>query len=258
MVYYGLLVQGTTMRSHRESERVLLGQWSQQDLDRMLAAAHRIVSVGQRIEFLSAQFLGTPYRGSTLIGDANTPELFTINLEAVDCFTYLDYVEAMRRSDGFISFKEMVRMVRYRGGKVGYKTRNHFFTDWIEVHSWLNDVTAKIGGEKSRTVHKRLNDRGDGTYLLAGIGLKERDVTYIPGEAIDSDTMRRLKTGDYIGIYSRARGLDVSHVGIVIKEKETIYFRHASSLESQRKVINQDFRAYVDGKPGIVVLRPVT
>ena len=246
------------MRSRRESERVLLGKWSQQDLDRMLAAAARILSVGERIEFLSAQFLGIPYGESTLIGDANTPELLTINLEAVDCFTYLDYVEAMRRSDNFASFKEMLRMVRYRGGKVGYKTRNHFFTDWIQENSRLKDVTAKIGGEHSRTVHKMLNDRGDGTYFLAGISPTERDITYIPGKAIDSDVIRRLRTGDYVGIFSRARGLDVSHVGILIKGKETTYFRHASSLESQRRVTDQDFRTYVAGKPGIVVLRPVT
>ena len=246
------------MRSHRENERVLLGKWSRQDLDRMLAAAPGISSAGKRIEFLSAQFSGVPYGESTLIGNADTPEVFTINLEAVDCFTYLDYVEAMRRSDNFASFKEMVRMVRYRGGEVGYKTRNHFFSDWIAESSWLKDVTAKIGGENSRTIHKRLNDRGNGTYFLAGISPTERDITYIPSKAIDSDIIRRLKTGDYIGIYSRARGLDVSHVGIVVKGKETTYFRHASSLESQRKVIDQYFGAYVARKPGIVVLRPVT
>ena len=245
------------MRSPGESESVLLGKWNQQDLDRMLATAARISSIGKRIEFLSAHFLGIPYKESTLIGDANTPESFTINLEAVDCFTYLDYVEAMRRSDNFASFKEMVRMVRYREGKVGYKTRNHFFTDWIKENSWLKDVTAKIGGENSRTVHKRLNDRGDGTCFLAGISPTERGITYVPSKAIGSDIIRRLKTGDYIGIYSRARGLDVSHVGIVVKGKQTTNFRHASSLESQRRVINQDFKAYAAGKPGIVVLRPV-
>jgi len=115
------------IRSREQSEKVLLGKWSEQDIEGMLHAAAQLSAVSKRIAFLSAQFLAVPYRESTLIGGVNSPEIFTINLEAVDCFTYLDYVEAMRLSDSFASFKEMLRIVRYRGGEVGYKTRNHFF-----------------------------------------------------------------------------------------------------------------------------------
>ena len=246
------------MHSRTEKENIVLGRWTRRNLDEVLKSAGAIKQTGKRIEFLSRQFLGTPYEESTLIGGGNTPELFTINLEVVDCFTYLDYVEAMRRSDNFASFKEMLRMVRYRGGKVGYKTRNHFFTDWTKGNPWLIEVTAEIGGKSSRKVHKRLNDRGGGTYLLAGINPSERDITYIPSKALDTDIFRRLKTGDYIGIYSRTGGLDVSHVGIFVRGKKMTYLRHASSLASQRRVIDQDFRTYVTDKPGIVVLRPVT
>jgi len=85
----------------------------------------------------------------------------------------------------------------------------------------------------------------------------QRVITFIPGKAIDGDVIRRLRSGDYIGIYSREKGLDVSHVGIMIKKNRASYFRHASSLQSQRKVIDQDFTAYAARKPGIVVLRPV-
>ena len=237
-------------------DKVKLGRWSEQDLDRMLAAAARIRVTGKRIAFLSAQFLGVAYRESALIGATNAREILVINLEALDCFTYLDYVEAMRLSDSFISFKEMVRRVRYRNGDVGYITRNHFFTDWIERNSLVNDVTAAVGGTNARVIQKRLNDRGEGKYLVDGIEPVQRVITFIPARAIDNEVIRQLRTGDYIGIYSGKKGLDVSHVGIIIKKNLTSYFRHASSLGSQRKVIDQDFRTYTASKPGIVILRP--
>ena len=68
--------------------------------------------------------------------------------------------------------------------------------------------------------------------------------------------MNSLKTGDYIGIYSTVHGLDVSHVGIVIRDGETIFLRHASSQKKYRKVIDQDLKEYILNKPGIIVLRP--
>jgi Protein of unknown function (DUF1460) len=246
-----------SMRLRERREKVLLGKWNEQDLEGMLHAAAQISAVSKRIAFLSAQFLDVPYQEFTLIGSVNTLEIFTINLEAVDCFTYLDYVEAMRLSDSFASFKEMLRIVRYREGEVSYKKRNHFFTDWIRGNSRLRDVTDYVGGDNVRFVRKRLNDQGNGIYLLDGITPEERDIIYIPGATIDAEVIHRLRTGDYIGIYSETKGLDVSHVGILIKKKGTAFFRHASSAESRRRVVDQDFNTYAASKPGIIVLRPV-
>jgi N-acetylmuramoyl-L-alanine amidase-like protein len=245
------------MHSRTEKENILLGRWTRRNLDEALRSASAIKQTGKRIEFLSRQFLWTPYEESTLIGGPDTPEIFTLNLEGVDCFTFLDYVEALRLSKSFSEFKKTLKRVRYRSGKVAYAYRRHFFTDWTDKGPWIKDVTAEAGGKNFRTVHKRLNDRGDGLCFLTGISPTERDVTYIPSKAIDGNVIRRLKTGDYIGIYSGTRGLDVSHVGIVVKGMGTTHFRHASSLQSLRRVVDQDFRTYVAGKPGIVVLRPV-
>ena len=66
--------------------------------------------------------------------------------------------------------------------------------------------------------------------------------------------MGRLRIGDYIGIYAEADGLDVSHVGIIVRRAGRIFLRHASLIE--RMVVDQDLRAYISEKPGIVVLRP--
>ncbi|MEW6738953.1 MAG: N-acetylmuramoyl-L-alanine amidase-like domain-containing protein [Nitrospirota bacterium] len=236
-------------------ESVIFGRWTEERLSTILREAAEIQGAGERIAFLSEKFLGLPYQEKTLIGDIKTPEVFVINLSAVDCFTFIDYIEAMRLSSSFSEFRENLRRVRYKSGKIAFENRNHFFTDWVESNSeFVEDVTEEIGSKNAIKVEKMINAKEDGTYFLNGIDLKERVVKYIPSVAIDDSTMNKLRTGDYAGIYSDAHGLDVSHVGIIIKDSEGFYLRHASSV--QRKVVDEDFRDYIANKPGIVILRP--
>lgn len=47
---------------------------------------------GQRIDEISASFLGTPYVPHMLEGSATTAEKLVIDFRGLDCFTYLDYV----------------------------------------------------------------------------------------------------------------------------------------------------------------------
>lgn len=238
-------------------EFILLGKCTEDRLNEILFESSGIRETGKRIEFLSKQFIGTQYRESTLAGDINTPEVFTINLEGVDCFTFIDYIEAMRLSASFSEFKENLKKVRYQSAKVVFENRNHFFTDWIEFNSGLvDDITGRIGGEKTRMIIKTLNVKGDRTCFLEGIQPKQREIKYIPSGDIDGSIIDKLKTGDYIGIYSDAPGLDVSHAGIFIRDGDRIYLRHASSKKEYRKVIDEDFKVYISGKPGIIVLRP--
>lgn len=72
---------------------------------------------------------------------------------------------------------------------------------------------------------------------------------------INQILLQRLKTGDFVGIYSPLDGLDVSHVGIIIRKNNKIYFRNASLLTKNRKVIDTLLETYLKNKPGIVVLR---
>src|SRR3972149_2836083 len=156
-------------------ELILLGNLTPESLDSILYESSKIDDMGVRIDFLSRQFLETPYQESTLRGDINTPEVFVINLEGIDCFTFLDYVESMRLSSSFHEFKENLKKVRYQRGEVSFENRNHFFTDWREFNSnFIDDVTVKIGGKKVRGIMKLLNQREDGSYYLPGIQLKNR------------------------------------------------------------------------------------
>ena len=237
------------------NEKLLLGTWSEEKLDGLIAEAAKIQDIGERIVFLSGRFLGTSYRESTLIGDATTPEVLVTNIEAFDCFTFLDCIEAMRLSHSFVDFHENLIRIRYREGVIRYERRNHFFTDWAAYNTdFVQDRTKEIGGKNMKTGKKILNRKDDGSYFLPGIKPFQRIISYIPSQSVNKTACLRLRTGDYIGIYSSLSGLDVSHVGIIVKNDSGMYFRHASS--AARKVVDQDFSEYIFGKPGIIIFRP--
>ena len=239
------------------ARHIELGKFGEDRLDRIIRKGSEIMDIANRIDFLSTQFLDTDYAESTLVGDKDTPEVFVINLRGVDCLTFVEYIEAMRLSDSFPAFESNLRKVRYRYGTVEFANRNHFFTDWIEHNDeFVDDVTEKIGGQNAVKVKKTLNEKEDGSFFLAGIQPVPREIICIPSDSIDDSVLSNLRTGDYAGIYSPFKGLDVSHTGIIIKRENSLYLRHASYQREYQKVVDQDFKDYMTGKPGMIILRP--
>ena len=235
-----------------------LGKWTVELLDIIIREAAAIEDTGKLIDFLSKKFLNTPYQGSTLIGDIDTPEVIVINLEGMDCMTYIEYVEAMRLSGSYTEFTENLQRVRYRNGEVTYGSRRHFFTDWVGyTPQTVEDVTAIIGGVRTVKVRKRLNLNSDGTYILPGIGITEREISCIPVDAIDNIVIEQIKTGDYAGIYCDKDGLDVTHAGIIIKDENDVYLRHASSRKDTYKIADENLIKYLTGKNGLIILRAI-
>jgi len=237
--------------------QIRLGKFSQDEIDALIFSCRSIQDISDRIDSLSQRLLGTPYRESTLIGDTVIPEVLVVNLEGVDCFTFIDYIEAMRLSGSFSGFMDNLKKIRYKSGTVSFENRNHFFSDWKEFNpGFVRDITEEVGGLKAKKLLKILNRKEDGSYFIPGITPVEREISYIPSPAIAGPVLGKIMTGDYIGIYSHAAGLDVSHVGIFIREGEKSYLRHASSRPEFRKVIDQDFHEYIRNKPGIIIFRP--
>lgn len=234
------------------------GRWTEDELNRIIRDAAEIGDPGERIAFISEKFLDTAYQENTLIGDLHRPEELVIDLSRLDCFTFLDYVEAMRLSGSFSDFQENLKQVRYRGGLISYRTRNHFFTDWTEYRSaFVRNVTKETGQGMTKQMQKRLNLKDDGTRFLNGIEPVHRTIAYVPTGNIDETVLHRLSTGDYAGIYSDLPGLDVSHVGIIIRAGASLFLRHASSSSDLRKIVDQDLMQYMKDKPGLSILRPI-
>jgi hypothetical protein len=237
-------------------EIINTGKWTIDELNALIVQASKIKDSSHRIDFISRQFLGVPYQEKTLVGGMQTPEVFTINLAGVDCFTFLDYVEALRWSKSFEDFKRNLKKIRYQSGIVDYQHRNHYFTDWIEFNADLvADVTEQVGADKTEKVIKTLNNGANNKPLLPGVPSRKREISYIPAEALTEAIVKKLTTGDYVGIYTNHPDLDVSHVGIVIRDGNKLLFRHAFSKTQHRTVIDEDFMKYMINRPGLVILR---
>ncbi len=246
------------LASDRARANVRFSGASAQILDGLLAVSREQpgADTAHRAAVLSQQFLGTPYGANTLIGSADQPEQLVVDLEKVDCFTYADYVEALKRAGDRATFVDALAEVRYRDGVVGFGNRKHFFTDWAaDSPAIATDVTASISADALRTV-KNLNHKDSGGVYLPGLPTVSRTVAYIPSSRVDAGVLSRLRTGDYIGAYAEDGGLDVTHVGIFVDGPDGPVLRNASSLSADRQVVDSPFLDYLRGVPGIVVLRP--
>lgn len=241
------------------SPTVRISTQSEQILQTLLAVRNKTASLGlsERSEILSRQFLGVPYGANTLIGSADEAEQLVVELQRVDCFTYADYVEALKRANDRKQFIDSLAKVRYKDGVVEFQNRKHFFTDWAAFTPAIaTDITTKLSANSIQS-SKYLNKKDSGGVYLPGLPILPRTISYIPSSGVDSSVLARLRTGDYIGAFAADGGLDVTHVGVFIDTPDGPVLRNASSLRVNNKVVDSPLLDYLTTVPGIVVLRPV-
>jgi membrane-bound lytic murein transglycosylase B len=252
-------VEDYLSRVTKASSAVRLSPGSSAVLDAALGVAREtsVANPAERAERLSRQFLGTPYGADTLVGSATVPEQLVAELERVDCFTLVDYVEALKRSTSRDQFVNALIRVRYKDNAVGFATRKHFFTDWAATGPAVaTDITATLS-RNTVEVAKNLNRKDSGGVYLPGLPVVPRTVAYLPSAAVDDGVVTQLRTGDYLGAYAEDGGLDVTHVGIYVDGPTGPVLRNASSLSANQKVVDSPLFDYLRTVPGIVVLRPV-
>src|SRR6185503_13590698 len=125
-------------------------------------------------------------RFRTLIGSATAPEQLVVELQKVDCFTYADYVEALKRAKNREEFIDSLMKVRYKDGVVGFENRKHFFTDWsVSTPAIATDVTTSLSANAIQ-VTKNLNQKDSGGVYLPGLPIVPRTISYIPSQRVDS------------------------------------------------------------------------
>lgn len=250
-----LLVAAVPTPQTAAAPAVRVSQQSEQILQRLLAVRNT-TDPAARSDVLSRQFLGTPYGAHTLIGSAREPELLVVELQKVDCFTYADYVEALKRAGDRDGFLDSLITVRYRDGVVDFRNRKHFFTDWSAVAPTVaTDVTDNLSANTIQ-VTKNLNQKDAGGVYVTGLPVVPRTISYLPSRQVDGAVLGRLRTGDYLGAYADDGGLDVTHVGIFVDTADGPVFRNASSLPGDNQVVDTPLDDYLQSVPGVVVLRP--
>ena len=88
--------------------------------------------VAARVESISGRFLGYPYLAHSLVGSADSPEVFKDSLEGFDCVTYIESVVALVYAGKTGGFSSFLRKLRYSDGKVDWRRRNHYMTQWLK------------------------------------------------------------------------------------------------------------------------------
>ncbi len=229
--------------------------WTPGRIEQLLQHAQQLHDPGEQIGYISQQLLNTHYQAHTLIGSSHTPEQLVARLDALDCMTFIENLEALRRSDSFPAYLDNLQQVRYKNAHVEFSHRNHFFADWpISNAPMIQDVTQLVAEGAAVSVSKALNHNGP-KFWIPGIPVVKKTVHYLPASQINQAVLQRLRTGDFVGNYSELAGLDVNHVGIVIKKGEHVYFRHANADAGIRRVTDEDFLRFFKFQRGIVVFR---
>jgi hypothetical protein len=212
--------------------------------------------MGARIVSVSARYLGTPYRldplGEGPNGSPDSDPL--ISHTAVDCQTFVEQVlaEAMAaRPDDSLP---LLTRIRYRGGVVGFGTRNHYMvTDWLPQNRWfLRDLTAHLGVQQVRSMEKVIDRaaffRSRGAVELARNAGRERSRTvYIPRGAVQGMAGRIPNGAVLIWVQDRP-GIIAAHCGLAVRHADgRLMFRHAS--QRQRRVVDESLEEYLRRAP---------
>ncbi|GAB5473374.1 MAG: DUF1460 domain-containing protein [Maribacter sp.] len=233
---------------------------------------------GKTMVAVGKTFLEIPYVAKTLeIGDTET---LVINLQGLDCTTYVENVLAFSTSlrDGkadFDSFIDVLKTIRYKDGKLdGYGSRLHYFTEWIrnnDQKGLVKDITSEIGGIailkdiNFMGTHRELypflkDDRNFEKILATEKELAKESFCYLPQDQIEANE-HLIQTGDIIALATSIKGLDVTHTGIATREKDgRIHLLHASTGSMQVEVSQlplADYLKKVNKNIGIMVVRPM-
>ena len=222
--------------------------FSRRRVQDLLSAARSNRSAGDRIEFLSRQFLGLPYTTNPLIGSAEQPEVFVASMNGFDCVTYVETVLALARASNVRQFTEWLRKIRYDRGRIEWKKRNHYMTQWIRNNTRIGAIRRVPAQVPLRAKARTLNG-------LPGLPPAPTRFECVPKPAIRR-LAQHLKTGDLIFFASTRKHLDVFHCGLLVREGDRLRMRHAS--RSQKGVVEQDLEEFLKGNrmAGVIVVRP--
>jgi hypothetical protein len=222
-------------------------------------------------------FKGSPYAERTL---EEEPENLVVNLREFDCTTFAESCLAISRTlqSGKLSFEQFTSElsgIRYRKGNVnGYASRIHYFSDWIHISNQkllVRDVSREIGGTPlSKEINFMSTHPASYQQLLSDpelveiIAVQEREISaremyYVSLDQLP-DLDSSLREGDVVGITTRIKGLDISHVGILVRKSGRIHLLHASSRQGKVILSEETLEVYLANNKsatGILVARPL-
>jgi cell wall-associated NlpC family hydrolase len=234
-------------------------------------------SMGDIIQAIANQFIGTPYQAGLL--DKSKVETIVISLNKFDCVLFVETVLAMARGIAvqdysYETFRDRIIDQRYQNGQLnGYCSRLHYLSGWIDDNQkrgTVENITENLGGvplnkqlnymSTHRQSYPQLvnNDVNYQCIREMEAKLNHLSINYVPTSRIPQ-IYDRLQPGDIIGIATDIPGLDVTHTGLVYRQTDgNIGLIHASPAGSVR--VARDLQQYVGNVKhaiGIIVTRPI-
>lgn len=269
LMFLPFIVNSQTVCSLESRERLeqFFSEFSQKDRsEKSLNALN--VEIGK-------WFLGTPYVEKTL--EIPGEEKLVINLQGLDCTTYLETVVTLSRlakkaEFRFESFEAELENLRYRDGvNSGYPSRLHYFSDWIyenQQKGILEDITAKIGGKpyanqpSFMSANPQYYSQLSNPEYVSQIKKAEKEIGsrnyhYIPKEDIRK-AEDKIQSGDLIAITAARNDLDMVHVGFAVEKNGRIHLMHASTGSMKVEISEKPLSEYLAGfksQSGIMVCR---
>ena len=239
---------------------------------------------GDILARIGERFIGTPYEPHTL--ELSGPERLVINLETLDCVTFVENVLVLARLawaaggspedlERFrAAYRRELTRVRYRGGVLdGYPSRLHYFSDWIadnEAMGLVEDISQEVGGVADPTPIDFMSTHPDAYRQLAAPDVLEAIAEtearlasvrrhYLPAAAIPA-RQHLIRSGDIIAATSTVPGLDIAHTGIAVWRGDELRLLHAPLVGSHVQLDDDSLAERIrriDGQDGIMVARPV-
>ncbi len=210
----------------------------------------------ERLEYYSEKGKGTPYLIYNLGegADSKVDPDPTIDFARTDCMTFTEHTLALAISDNYNEMYDNLQKIRYKGGQIGYVTRNHYaLVDWLPNNAWLlQDVTKEIAKGNTKQLTKTIdrtsfykNNGLQGDELKEAPGKIKWTIDYIPTNKL-AGIMGNLKGAEIFSIVTKHPAVFSAHMGIVVKDQwDNVILRHASSSQTTREVIDERFTDYI-------------
>lgn len=279
-----LLIFSIGLNSYRAKSQVNMKECIFKPEDKQIASeklnafsTESNLPIAELVVKIGLSFLETPYVASTL--ENGLEEKLVINLRQLDCTTFAENCLALARTvksgkTDFESFAAELEKIRYRDGiRNQYPSRLHYFSEWIQNNhkKGIISETVNQNGVKSDKAINYMSTHPadypvlkDHPELIPTIAQQEKELStagfmYFPKSNI-ANLYRYLQHGDIIALTSVIQGVDVNHVGIIIKKGTEFYLLHAP-LSGKKVLVSDgpitDFIKPQSKNNGIMIARPI-
>lgn len=211
----------------------------------------------QRIVHLARKNLGQPYElyllGEMPFEPYDPQPLYCLGKS--DCVVFAEHTYAMALSHNWPSFMKMLQRIRYRDGRIGVTTRNHYTeADWNISNRWLvKDITEQVAGGHGVKFSQKI-DRArffkNRYKLTVDVPAVTHHDVYLPYEEIDR-AKPFLREGDFVNIVraivstnpkgeTATSGAFVGHVGMVARDENgEVHMIHSTVPEVREETFEQ-------------------